>query len=84
MVRKKDFSNELIFLFYIQISVLILLLSAFNLSNHKKNIVQVLGAETNNLYWEELLKKHPTYRDAWIELGRIDKVKQIDPNYFQP
>ena len=49
-------------------------------NNRQKN-VQVLGIKTDNGYWEEIVKKHPTYRDAWVELGRTDKVKEIDPNW---
>lgn len=61
------------------------MLSVFNLKSKPiKNKIVVLGAETDNSFWEDIVKKHPTYRDGWLELGRIDKVKQIDPNYLQP
>lgn len=78
---KKNFTKELTFLFYINITVIILLLSFFNLSQKPKTKIQVLGAETDTSYWEELVKKHPTYRDAWMELNRMDKVIEIDPNF---
>ncbi len=81
MAKKRNFNKDLQFLLYINIVVIILLLSIFNLSQKPKREIQVLGAETNNLYWEELVKKHPTYRDAWVELGRMDKVEEIDPNF---
>lgn len=81
MAKKRNFNKDLQFLLYINIAVIILLLSIFNLSQKPKRQVQVLGAETNNSYWEELVKKHPTYRDAWVELGRMDKVEEIDPNF---
>ncbi len=81
MGKKRNFNKDLQFLLYINIVVIILLLSIFNLSQKPKREIQVLGAETNNLYWEELVKKHPTYRDAWVELGRMDKVEEIDPNF---
>lgn len=81
MAKKKNFTNDLTFLFFINLTVLVLLLTMFNLSNQHKKTVKVLGAETNNSFWEEMVIKHPTYRDAWMELGRIDKVKQIDPNW---
>lgn len=75
--------KELNSLLYITFVVLILLLSIFNLQNiNKEEIVTVLGAETDNLFWEDFMQKHPTYIDGWIELERIDKVRQIDPNYF--
>ena len=81
MAKKRNFNKDLQFLLYINIAVIILLLSIFNLSQKPKRETQVLGAETNNSYWEEMVKKHPTYRDAWVELGRMDKVEEIDPNY---
>ncbi len=84
MAKIKKFNNELSTLFYINIAVLILVLSAFNLAFSREEHIQVLGSETDNVFWEEMVAKHPTYRDAWIELGRMDKVKQIDPNYLQP
>lgn len=76
--------KELNNLLYITFAVLILLLSIFNLQKLKRNeTVMVLGVETNSSFWEDFMTKHPTYIDGWIELGRIDKVRQIDPNYFQ-
>lgn len=67
---------------YISLTVLILLLSLFNLQNMRpRKTIEVLGATDNTAFWEELAEKHPTYKDAWIELGRIDKVRQIDPNF---
>jgi len=47
--------------------------------------VNVLGAETQatkNSFWQNFLSKNPDYIPGWIEMGRIDKVTQIDPNYF--
>lgn len=77
-------AKELNNLLYIIFAVLILLLSIFNLQKLKrKEIVTVLGTETNNLFWEDLVAKHPTYIDGWVELGKMDKVSEIDPNYFQ-
>jgi hypothetical protein len=81
MAKKRNFNKDLQFLLYINIAVIILLLSIFNLSQKPKRQIQVLGAETNNSYWEEMVQKHPTYRDAWVELGRMDKVEEIDPNF---
>ncbi len=76
------YSDELINFLKITLSITVLLLSFFNLKETKKvREVQVLGVDTNNLFWEEMTVKHPTYRDAWVELGRFDKVREIDPNY---
>lgn len=66
---------------YITSAILVILLSMFNLQNINKKQVKVLGAETNNSFWEDFMQKHSTYIDGWIELGRIDKVNEIDPNY---
>lgn len=85
--RKINYKEELNNYFFILFSVFVLLLTFINISNiTAKKEVRVLGAqsEDNSKFWEDLLEKHPTYRDGWVELGRIDKIKQIDPNYFQP
>lgn len=84
MAKKRSFTKDLQHLLYINLAVLILILSFFNLISPKKKVVEVLGAETDNAFWQELVSKHPTYRDGWVELGRIDKIKEIDPNYFKP
>lgn len=81
MARKRNFKQDLHLLLYINLAAIVLLLSIFNLSQKPKRHIQVLGAEVGTSYWEELVKKHPTYRDAWVELGRMDKVEEIDPNY---
>jgi len=61
MARKKNFDKELKTFFYINLAALILILSAFNLINQKKKNIQVLGAETDNNFWQEFIEKHPTY-----------------------
>jgi hypothetical protein len=81
-VVKKKVQNNLEYLLYINIAVVVVLLCLFNIYKPKQQPVQVLGTTKDNSYWEEMVTKHPTYIDAWIELGRIDKVKEIDPNYF--
>ncbi len=83
-MAQKNFDKDLQTLLFINITVLILFFSFFNLIKSEKKAVQVLGVESNNDYWIEITKSHPTYRDAWIELGRLDKVKEIDPNYIRP
>lgn len=81
MAKKSNFNKDLQFLLYISLTILVLMLAAFNLSQKTKKQIQVLGAESDNSYWEEMVTKHPTYRDAWVELGRMDMVEKIDPNY---
>jgi cell division protein FtsL len=81
MTKKRNFSSDLQFLFFVNLTIIVLLLSIFNLSNKTKTETKVLGTTTDNSYWEEMVKKHPTYKEAWVELGRMDKVYEIDPNY---
>lgn len=73
--------KELFNLLYIISAILIILLSMFNLQNINKKQIKVLGIETDNLFWESFVQKNPTYRDGWIELERMDRVNEIDPNY---
>ncbi|MEK7550528.1 MAG: hypothetical protein AAB535_01980 [Patescibacteria group bacterium] len=66
--------------------VMILLLSALNIQSYLEP-KPVLGIETEDnekIFWEDFLSKNPNYIPGWIELGRLDKVKQIDPNYPLP
>ncbi len=70
----------------------ILLLTAVNLGSFLKPESKVLGVETDStnlgqtnseqIFWESFLKIHPKYIPGWIELGELDKVREIDPNYF--
>lgn len=82
MSKVKDYSKDFSTVIYINLAIIVLLLAFFNIRNTtEKKVVSVLGASEDNTYWEEMVKKHPTYRDAWVELGRMDKVLEIDPNY---
>jgi hypothetical protein len=68
----------------------ILLLAAVNIENYQTpgKPVKVLGTETqiNNdqKFWQDFLSKNPNYIPGLIETGRLDKVKEIDPNYITP
>ncbi|KKS96207.1 MAG: hypothetical protein UV71_C0001G0081 [Microgenomates group bacterium GW2011_GWC1_43_13] len=68
-------------------ALFVLLLSAANIESYQSP-KKVLGAESqvnsNDKFWEEFLEKNPDYIPGWIEVGRIDKVNEIDPNYFTP
>ncbi len=75
--------KELYNLLYITFAFLVLLLSMFNLQNLRQKETQVLGVSTDNKYFEELVTKYPTYIDGWVELGRMDKVYEIDPNFLR-
>ena len=64
--------------------LLVLLLSAANIESYQAP-KKVLGTETqvnlDDKFWEEFLNKNPGYIPGWIEIGRTDKIKEIDPNY---
>jgi len=67
--------------------LLVLLLTAINIENYQTpvKLVKVLGEETqingDQQFWQDFLTKNPNYIPGWIETGRIDKAKEIDPNY---
>ena len=79
----KVFNQLLVFV----AALLVLLLSAVNIGSYQSP-KKVLGAESqvnsDNKFWEEFLVKNPDYIPGWIEIGRFDKVNEIDPNYFTP
>lgn len=86
--KKFKFQKDFEYLISSVIVVAVLLLSIFNLQNSNsstKPFEDVLGAEiTNNeKFWQDFVGKHPDYIDGWLELGRVDKVREIDPNYFK-
>jgi len=76
-----------IFLLFSVTIITLLLLSALNIKSFLTPKA-VLGIEDTNPvnedYWREFLEDNPDYIPGWIELGRFDKVKQIDPNYPLP
>jgi len=67
------------------IIITVLSLTAFNIhliSSPNK----VLGIETETRdrdreFWDNFLKQHPNYIPGLIETKKLEKVKQIDPNY---
>jgi hypothetical protein len=65
--------------------IIILLLSAFNIA-HYLSPKKILGTATEgNLkqeeFWSTFLSKNPNYIPGWIEVGRTDRAKEINPNY---
>lgn len=73
---------------------ILLTLSFVNIKNYTSqdasvNKNRVLAAETQNFsdneianrFWFEFLGKNPNYVPGWIEIGRIEKAYEIDPNY---
>jgi hypothetical protein len=71
-------------LFMFVAALFILFLTATNIENYLAP-KEVLGAETQvdttENFWQDFLIKNPNYIPGWIEIGRVDKVKEIDPNY---
>jgi len=71
-------------------TLLVLLLTVINIEGflNQKNNTRVLGTETtidtNDEFWTEFLTKNPDYIPGWIEVGRPDRAKEIDPNYIIP
>lgn len=75
------FSKNFINLFF----ALILILSILNIYNYLSPTKEVLGIQTTNMkgvFWYDFLQKHPHYIPGWVEIGRTDKVRDIDPNYL--
>ena len=68
-------------------ALFILLLASANIESYLSP-KKVLGAETqvisDETFWQDFLTKNPNYIPGWLELGRTDKVKEIDPNYIKP
>ncbi len=84
--RKENYTELLLYFFLL----LILFLTALNIDSYLKEN-KVLGASTQNTqniqqqyrhkFWNDFLSKNPDYIPGWVEIGREDQVKQIDPNY---
>jgi len=65
-------------------ALIVLLLTAVNIESYQAP-KKVLGVEmqvvSSDKFWEDFLNKNPDYIPGWFEIGRMDKVKEIDPNY---
>jgi hypothetical protein len=86
--KSEDLNNIAKELLIYTLVLFLLVLTSANLTNYLegKN-VDVLGAETQDedtTFWNDFLAKNPSYIPGWIEIGKIDKVKEIDPNYIIP
>lgn len=106
-VTQKPFLSEKVF---IAIIFFALLVTSFNITIfvHKHLATKVLGAQSETddhaelyslfeekSFWEDVLEKHPTYRDAYLELADIESrlgnqrkaqellnsARGVDPNY---
>ncbi|MCX6703939.1 MAG: hypothetical protein NTZ07_00655 [Candidatus Woesebacteria bacterium] len=68
-------------------ALFILLLASVNIKNYlapKKVLGTKIRVDATEKFWQDFLARSPNYIPGWIEIGRIDKVKEIDPNYITP
>lgn len=75
---------------FIYVAILfVLFLTSLNINNFlaPKKILGVQANLTvdskNTAYWNNFLNKNPDYIQGWVEIGRMDKVKEINPNYLE-
>jgi hypothetical protein len=86
---KKNIKGTVTQLVTYVVILLVLALASYNIRVYLDK-QEVLGIEDTNTaptvddraFWEKFMQEHPEYIPGWIELGRIDKVIEIDPNYF--
>lgn len=80
--RKFKKASFQVFIYFL--IVFLLLLVSLNVKNYLTPL-KVLGTQTktddSRKFWEEFTAKNPDYVPGWIELGRLDKAKEIDPNF---
>ena len=80
----KKVNNVAIELLIFVATLLVLLLTVTNIESYQAT-KKVLGTETKvnpvSKFWQDFLSKNPNYVPGWMEIGRVDKVKEIDPNY---
>jgi hypothetical protein len=87
-VRKKRLDVYIELIICVSVAI-IMLLTSFNISTFlmpKKVLgIKTDGAESTRFdFWNSFLANNPSYIPGWIEIGRTDKVKEIDPNYIIP
>ncbi len=81
----KKVKQSFVQFFIYALLLLVLFLSAFDIGIFLKLKREVLGVKTSNneqAFWTDFTNNHPKYIPGWIELGRMEKVREIDPNYI--
>ena len=78
--------NTLIPELFASLSIVFLLaLSSVNLEKYFTP-TEVLGVDIdeqgNEIFWNEFLSKNPDYIPGWIEIGKWERVIEIDPNFL--
>ena len=81
--KKDSFSNELAYLLVVLVTVILFLLTTFNLNNYLKE-QKVLGSSTvissshNEIaFWEIFLYENENYIEGWFELAKL-KIDEGD------
>lgn len=85
--KKESDPYALNYFFYITFAIIVLLLCLFNLQKNKAVETKVLGIQTKsddlNIFWTKFLDLHPDYLPGLEEVGNLEKIQQLDPNYFK-
>jgi hypothetical protein len=80
----KKINTAVIEIFVFTSILFVLLLTLVNIQNYLTP-KKVLGTETqidpSQKFWGDFLTKNPNYLPGLKETGRMDKVKEIDPNW---
>jgi hypothetical protein len=83
-VKEKNVRSASLEILVITTTLFVILLTIINIENCLTPN-KVLGAETSSdsdqQFWTDFLTKNPEYIPGWYEVGRIDKAREIDPNY---
>lgn len=76
-------NKSAMFLFFCVATITILLLSALNIENYltPKEVLGIKTEDNTDKFWTDFLSKNPNYIPGWIEMGRLDETRKIDPNY---
>lgn len=91
---KVNINSDTKFILFAVCVFVLLTLSFVNIKNYTSqntlaNTNKVLAAETQDVldnktadkFWFEFLSKNPNYVPGWVEIERLDKAYEIDPNY---
>jgi hypothetical protein len=85
--RDKMTSNIIVELFIFIAIISVLFMTSLNIKNYltpKKVLGANIQVDRSQNFWQDFLVRNPNYIPGWIEAGRIDRVKEIDPNYIIP
>lgn len=84
--NKKQVKKSSKYLTIYILAIFIVLLSLINIHGYlfpkETNVLGIEATNTEGIYWYDFLQKNPNYIPGWLEIGRPDKSRAIDPNYF--